>query len=116
MAEGLATRTTEAILEGLVGGCEMTEGESPHYIHLRDVTLMTPGLQSAETGGLWRERLEAVDGFMLGTLGSEERAVVAPPGKGGYEKDREEPSFRAPALAENKGLLRNEVFQLGTRE
>jgi hypothetical protein len=51
-AEGLVTRTTEAILERLVGGCEMTEGESPHYIHLRDVALMTPGLQSAETGGL----------------------------------------------------------------
>jgi hypothetical protein len=79
-AEGLATRTTEAILERLVGGCEMIEGEALRYIHLRDVTLTTPGLQTAETGDLWRERLEAVDGFMLGTPGSRGTSGSSPTG------------------------------------
>jgi hypothetical protein len=69
-AEELAARTTEAILERLVGGYERVEGETPHYIHLRDVTIMTPGFESAEHGGLWRGRLEAVDGFMFGSPGS----------------------------------------------
>jgi hypothetical protein len=69
-AEELAARTTDAILERAVGGYERTEGEAPRYVHLRDVTIMTPGLQSAEHGGLWRGRLEAVDGFMFGTPGS----------------------------------------------
>lgn len=69
-AEELATRTTEAILERVVGGYQRAAGETPHYIHLRDVTIMTPGFESAEHGGLWRGRLEAVDGFMFGTPGS----------------------------------------------
>jgi hypothetical protein len=69
-AEELAARTTDAILERVVGGYERTEEETPRYVHLRDVTIMTPGLQSAEHGGLWRGRLEAVDGFMFGTPGS----------------------------------------------
>jgi hypothetical protein len=69
-AEELEARTTDAILERLVGGDDLTEGEAPRYVHLRDVTIMTPGLQSAEHGGLWRGRLAAVDGFMFGTPGS----------------------------------------------
>lgn len=69
-AEELATRTTEAVLQRVVGGYERAEGETPYYIHLRDVTIMTPGFESAEHGGLWRGRLEAVDGFMFGTPGS----------------------------------------------
>ncbi len=69
-AEELATRTTEAILQRVIGGYERTAGETPHYVHLRDVTIMTPGFESAEHGGLWRGRLEAVDGFMFGSPGS----------------------------------------------
>ena len=69
-AEEFEARTTDAILERVVGGYERTEGETPRYVHLRDVTIMTPGLQSAEQGGLWRGRLAAVDGFMFGTPGS----------------------------------------------
>ncbi len=69
-AEELAARTTDAILERVVGGYERTEGEASRYVHLRDVTIMTPGFENAEHGGLWRGRLEAVDGFMFGTPGS----------------------------------------------
>ncbi len=69
-AEELATRTTEAILDRVVGGYARSAGATPHYVHLRDVTIMTPGLENAEHGGLWRGRLEAVDGFMFGTPGS----------------------------------------------
>jgi len=69
-AEELATRTTEAILQRVIGGYERAAGETPHYVHLRDVTIMTPGFENAEHGGLWRGRLEAVDGFMFGSPGS----------------------------------------------
>jgi hypothetical protein len=69
-AEELAVRTIEAILQRVVGGYERAEGETPHYIHLRDVTIMIPGFENAEHGGLWRGRLGAVDGFMFGTPGS----------------------------------------------
>jgi hypothetical protein len=79
-AEELATRTTEAILERAVGGYERAEGETPHYVHLRDVTIMTPGFESAEHGGLWRGRLEAVDGFMFGTPGSRGTSGGSPTG------------------------------------
>jgi len=68
-AEDLAARTTEAVVERIVGDYDRTGEGAPRYIHLRDVKNMTPGLQSAETGGLWRGRLNAVDGFMFGSAG-----------------------------------------------
>ena len=68
--EELATRTTRAAVEGIVGSYARAGDDALDYIHLKDVKIMTPGLQHAETGGLWRGRLEAVDGFMFGTPGS----------------------------------------------
>ena len=78
-AEEFATRATEAILERVVRGYDRTGDEAANYIHLRDVKILTPGLEGAETGGLWRGRLEAVDGFMFGTPGSRETSGGNPP-------------------------------------
>ena len=42
----------------------------PHLIHLKDAQIYQSGASPApsEKGGLWRGRLEAVDGFSLGKL------------------------------------------------
>ena len=43
---------------------------NPHFIHLQNVKIFNPeGLPfPANDGAFWRGRLEAVDGFMLGSL------------------------------------------------
>ena len=79
-AEELAVRTTEAVVERIVGNYEGIGEGAPHYIHLREVKIMTPGLQNAETGGLWRGRLDAVDGFMFGTAGPRATGTGNPTG------------------------------------
>lgn len=45
-------------------------GTPPHFIHLRSAKVWLPGTVPAPTnrGLLWRGRLEAVDGFWLGTV------------------------------------------------
>lgn len=67
--EELATQTTRALLDRIVGGYKSGETEARRYVHLRDVRITSPGLQQSEHGGLWRGRLENVDGFMLGSPG-----------------------------------------------
>ena len=45
--------------------------EQSTYIHLRRARIVTPdGKEMPPAGGLWRGKLSAVDGFMLGELGS----------------------------------------------
>ena len=45
--------------------------EQSTYIHLRRARIITPdGNEMPPAGGLWRGKLSAVEGFMLGELGS----------------------------------------------
>ena len=82
--EQRAAQTTRAILDRIVGGYEASEAEARRYVHLRDVRITSPGLQQSEHGGLWRGRLDHVDGFMLGspgTRGAGGAAGGSPPGQ-----------------------------------
>ncbi len=58
--------------DGTPGEAESTAPWQPaHYVHLENARMITPGQPGIPTheGVLWRGKVSAIDGFMLGTIG-----------------------------------------------
>jgi hypothetical protein len=67
-ADGAIVKTlNEEIEKGNAKGGMPKPGKYPHFIHLADAKFVTPGVRPIEVG-LWRGRINSIDGYALGTL------------------------------------------------